>query len=118
MVIQSLIREDWYTSIVSSVKGSSELTIITKESNIDVMETFLEIFNNGITPDEMNAVRGGAADPLCICANGAVYDCGCYTDCTCHGAGSQLKCSCNAPKPDTGMLGWKSIHFAAARWVS
>jgi len=67
------------------------------------METFLEIFNNGITPEEMNAVRGGAADPLCVCANGAVYDCGCFSDCICNGA--QLKCSCNAPKPDTGIHG-------------
>lgn len=55
---------------------------------------FLEVFNEGISPKEMNAVRGGAADPLCTCANGATYDCGCYSNCTCNGTGSNLSCSC------------------------
>lgn len=64
---------------------------------------FLEVFNEGISPKEMNAVRGGAANPLCICANGAVYDCGCYSNCICDGKGSQLKCSCNYPTPDNGV---------------
>ena len=57
---------------------------------------FLEVFNEGISPKEMNAVRGGAADPLCTCAGGSFYDCGCYDrDCTCHGS-SQLICSCKS----------------------
>jgi len=64
---------------------------------------FLEIFNEGISPQEMNAVRGGAADPLCTCANGAVYDCGCFDNCTCDGEGSKLICSCNAPTGNKGI---------------
>ncbi len=60
------------------------------------MSLFLEILNDGISPKEMNAVRGGAADPSCTCANGATYDCGCYSNyCVCNGKGSELKCSCN-----------------------
>lgn len=52
---------------------------------------FLEIFNEGISDYELNAVRGGTADPLCQCAAGATYHCGCYSDgCVCHGEGSSL----------------------------
>jgi len=61
---------------------------------------FFKIFNDGISPKEMNAVKGGAADPLCQCATGATYNCGCYTDCICDGAGSSLVCSCNSTTPD------------------
>ena len=58
-------------------------------------KVFLEIFNEGITPHEMNAVRGGSSAQSCTCASGAIYDCGCYDKCTCHGEGSKLVCSCN-----------------------
>ena len=61
---------------------------------------FLDVFNEGISPKEMNAVRGGAADPLCVCANGALFDCGCYADCICNGKGSSLVCSCNSTTAD------------------
>lgn len=61
---------------------------------------FLEVFNQGMSPQEMNAVRGGGADPLgvCTCYSGATYDCGCYSDyiCTCHGGATSLVCSANS----------------------
>ena len=65
---------------------------------------FLEIFSEGMSPKEMNAVRGGTADPLCTCANGAVYDCGCLNKCTCDGQASTLICSCNATINDNGTI--------------
>lgn len=63
-------------------------------------KVFLEVFNEGLSPNEMNAVRGGAADTSCKCNNGAQYDCGCYSDCDCNGEGTSLicsrdNCSCN-----------------------
>ncbi len=58
---------------------------------------FIHVFNEGISPKEMNAVRGGAADPICTCANGATFDCGCFSNvvCPCDGQGTHLVCSCN-----------------------
>lgn len=77
------------------------ILVITFEAVSLIMENvFLEVFCEGLSLDEMNAVRGGAADPLCVCANGAIYDCGCYQECTCDGAGSKLTCSCNSLKPN------------------
>lgn len=65
-------------------------------------KVFLEVFNEGLSPNEMNAVRGGAADSTCTCYSGGTYDCGCFNnvDCTCFASGtltcSRNNCSCNA----------------------
>lgn len=65
-------------------------------------KVFLEVFNEGLSPNEMNAVRGGAADSTCTCYSGGTYDCGCYNnvDCTCFKEASLVcprnHCSCDA----------------------
>lgn len=62
----------------------------------------LNVFNEGLSAEELNSLRGGIATPLCTC-NGGTYDCGCYQDCTCNGEGSKLICSCNGTKLNTGI---------------
>lgn len=66
------------------------------------MERFiLEILNDGFSPEQANAVRGGSAISRCTCNNGAKYDCGCFSKCHCHGTGSELVCSENQLTPPT-----------------
>ncbi len=65
-------------------------------------DLILKVLNEGLTPEQLNAVRGGASTNSCTCMNGATYDCGCFNDCVCHGIGSKLICSCNAPRLDNG----------------
>lgn len=55
----------------------------------------IEVFFDGISEQEMNAVRGGAASASCVCNTAASYDCGCFDRCVCNGTGSNLICSCN-----------------------
>lgn len=69
------------------------------------MKRFLiEILNEGFTPEQANAVRGGAADNDCTCY-GAGFTCNCYNStgyqckcngttfsCTCHARGVEYKC--------------------------
>ncbi len=61
------------------------------DNNMDDM--FMEVYCEGLSPQEMNAVKGGTASPLCTCDNGGTYDCGCFSNCVCNG--STLICSCN-----------------------
>lgn len=71
------------------------------------MKRFLiEILNEGFTPEQANAVRGGAAETVCTCYGGANFTCTCNGttfdncdcngatfSCTCHGQGSKYVCS-------------------------
>ncbi|WP_285828029.1 hypothetical protein [Bacteroides acidifaciens] len=59
----------------------------------------LNVFSEGLTPEQLNSVRGGAAVNGCTCYNGT-YNCGCFTDCVCNGG--TLTCSCNGPQSDKG----------------
>lgn len=63
----------------------------------------LNVFNEGMTQSQLNSVRGGASTNGCTCFNGATYDCGCYSDCTCNGAGTKFTCSCNKTGGDNGI---------------
>lgn len=81
---------------------------------------FLNVFNEGLSKTESNAVRGGSSKAICTCAGGGTLRCPCLvTDhCICNGEGTVLdSCGSNAvcgqytcstdkkPGPDPGTEG-------------
>lgn len=36
-------------------------------SDNNMSDTFMEVYCEGLSPQEMNAVKGGTASPLCTC---------------------------------------------------
>lgn len=56
----------------------------------------LNVLNEGFSPEEMNAVRGGGI--ICTCyGSTTTYDCGCRSEviCDCF-SGASLTCSCDS----------------------